>query len=91
MLGLDKKFAHSVKNARDEIMRDRPMAHVVIPAKANSVPCPNCGLVIHNLAKFGVRHQVDCACGTKVIVERRRTNLQTPKAERSQSERRKKE
>ena len=47
------------------------MPTVIIPKKAVSVSCPLCGSKIDNLAKLGVRHQVDCRCGAKVIVERR--------------------
>jgi transposase len=50
------------------------MVTVVIPPTATSVPCPNCGLVIHNLAPLGIRHQVGCKCGAKVIVERRKAD-----------------
>jgi DNA-directed RNA polymerase subunit RPC12/RpoP len=47
------------------------MPTVIIPKSADSVACPACGAQLDNLAKLGVRHQVDCRCGAKVIVERR--------------------
>jgi DNA-directed RNA polymerase subunit RPC12/RpoP len=50
------------------------MPNVIIPKNANSVACPSCGAKLTNLAKLGVRHQVDCRCGAKVIVERRQAS-----------------
>lgn len=50
------------------------MPTVIIPKTADSVACPACGSKLDNLAKLGVRHQVDCRCGAKVIVERRHAN-----------------
>jgi DNA-directed RNA polymerase subunit RPC12/RpoP len=47
------------------------MPTIIIPKNANSVACPDCGAKLDNLAKLGVRHQVDCRCGAKVVVERR--------------------
>ena len=47
------------------------MVTVVIPTDATEVQCPSCGVVLHNLAPLGVRHQVDCQCGADVVVERR--------------------
>lgn len=49
------------------------MNTVVIPADAQVIRCPRCGTVLHNLQKLGVRHQVGCRCGAKVIVDRRGT------------------
>lgn len=46
-------------------------AVIVIPRGANAVPCPRCGLVLHNLKTLGIGYQVGCACGAKVIVDRR--------------------
>ena len=50
------------------------MPTVIIPKNSNSVSCPSCGAKLDNLAKLGVRHQVDCRCGAKVIVERRQAD-----------------
>jgi len=50
------------------------MRTVIIPKTADSVPCPACGAKLDNLAKLGVKHQVDCRCGAKVIVERRESD-----------------
>ena len=47
------------------------MPTVIIPKTADSVACPACGAKLDNLAKLGVKHQVDCRCGANVIVERR--------------------
>ncbi len=47
------------------------MPTIIIPKNADSVPCPACGAKLDNLAKLGIRHQVDCRCGAKVVVERR--------------------
>ncbi len=47
------------------------MHTVVIPANAYKVPCPNCGQVLLNLQPLGVRRQVGCKCGARVVVERR--------------------
>ena len=49
------------------------MRTVVIPIDAHAVRCPQCGLILHNLRKLGIRHQVGCKCGTEVVVERRRS------------------
>ena len=48
------------------------MPTVVIPRLATTVPCPNCGRVLRNLAMLGIKRQVPCLCGATVTVERRR-------------------
>jgi len=50
------------------------MRTVIIPKNAESVACPACGSKLDNLAKLGVKHQVECRCGATVIVERRKAN-----------------
>lgn len=47
------------------------MPIAVIPKDANTVQCKACGATLDNFAKLGVRRQVDCQCGAKVIVDRR--------------------
>jgi len=47
------------------------MRVAVIPKSAHSVDCPECGRTLENLARLGVRRQVGCHCGAKVIVDRR--------------------
>jgi DNA-directed RNA polymerase subunit RPC12/RpoP len=56
-----------MRAARHEV--DMPIA--VIPKSADSVTCPACSRTLDNFARLGVRRQVDCQCGAKVIVDRR--------------------
>jgi len=47
------------------------MPVAVIPKDADAVQCTACGVTLDNFARLGVRRQVDCRCGAKVVVERR--------------------
>jgi hypothetical protein len=48
---------------------DVPVA--VIPKSADAADCAVCGRMLENFARLGVRRQVDCQCGAKVVVDRR--------------------
>jgi len=47
------------------------MRIAIIPKRADFASCTACGRTLDNFARFGVRRQVDCQCGAKVVVDRR--------------------
>ncbi len=61
------------------------MTTVFVPSDAEAVACPQCGLMIHNLAHLGVRRQVGCQCGVTVMVDRRRASTVPIAVERRQA------
>jgi DNA-directed RNA polymerase subunit RPC12/RpoP len=53
------------------------MAIAVIPKNVDAVGCATCGRTLDNFARLGVRRQVDCQCGAKVVVDRREGERRT--------------